>query len=63
MNKAAIFRELFYFIGLAAAIIILLVWAGYIKDRLMLALRRDLTSFLQTLAFTAKRSLPASRER
>ena len=43
MNKAAIFRELFYFIGLAAAIIILLVWAGYIKDRLMLALRRDLT--------------------
>ena len=35
--------ELFYFIGLAAAIIILLVWAGYIKDRLMLALRRDLT--------------------
>ena len=43
VNKAAIFRELFYFIGLAAAIIILLVWAGYIKDRLMLALRRDLT--------------------
>ena len=36
VNKAAIFRELFYFIGLAAAIIILLVWAGYIKDRLML---------------------------
>ena len=33
VNKAAIFRELFYFIGLAAAIIILLVWAGYIKDR------------------------------
>lgn len=43
VNKAAIFRELFYFIGLAAAIIILLVWAGYIKDRLMLTLRRDLT--------------------
>ena len=43
VNKAAIFGELFYFIGLAAAIIILLVWAGYIKDRLMLALRRDLT--------------------
>lgn len=43
VNKAAIFRELFYFIGLAAAIIILLVWAGYIKDRLMLAMRRDLT--------------------
>lgn len=64
VNKAAIFGELFYFIGLAAAIIILLVWAGYIKDRLMLgAAPRPDRSFLQTLAFTAKRAFPASRER
>ena len=43
VNRDAIFRELFYFIGLAAVIIVLLVWAGYVKDRLALALRRDLT--------------------
>ena len=43
VNRDAIFRELFYFIGLAAGIIVLLVWAGYVKDRLALALRRDLT--------------------
>lgn len=43
VNREAIFRELFYFIGLAAVIIVLLVWAGYVKDRLALALRRDLT--------------------
>ena len=40
VNRDAIFRELFYFIGLAAVIIVLLVWAGYVKDRLALALRR-----------------------
>lgn len=36
-------ENFFYFIGLAAVIIVLLVWAGYVKDRLALALRRDLT--------------------
>ena len=40
VNKAAIFGELFYFIGLAAAIIILFVWAGYVNDRLLLAVLR-----------------------
>lgn len=44
VDKDGIFRELLYFIGLAAVIILLLVWAGYLKDRLTLALRRDLTS-------------------
>lgn len=44
VDKDAIFRELFYFIGLAAVIILLLVWAGYLKDRLKLAVRRDLTA-------------------
>ena len=43
VDKDGIFRELFYFIGLAAVIIVLLVWAGYLKDRLKLALRRDIT--------------------
>ena len=44
VDSDGIFRELLYFIGLAAVIILLLVWAGYLKDRLTLALRRDLTS-------------------
>ncbi len=44
VDKDGIFRELFYFIGLAAVIIVLLVWAGYLKDRLKLALRRDITT-------------------
>lgn len=44
VDKDAIFRELFYFIGLAAVIILLLVWAGYLRDRLKLAVRRDLTA-------------------
>lgn len=43
VDQEGIYRELFYFIGLAAAIIVLLVWAGYLKDRLILALRRDVT--------------------
>ena len=43
VNKEAIFRELYYFIVLAAVIIVLLVWAQYVKDRLRIALRRDLT--------------------
>ena len=43
IDQEGIYRELFYFIGLAAAIIVLLVWAGYLKDRLILALRRDVT--------------------
>lgn len=43
VDQESIYRELFYFIGLAAAIIVLLVWAGYLKDRLILALRRDVT--------------------
>ena len=42
VDSDGIFRELLYFIGLAAVIILLLVWAGYLKDRLTLALRRDL---------------------
>ena len=44
VDSDGIFRELVYFIGLAAVIILLLVWAGYLKDRLTLALRRDLTA-------------------
>ena len=43
VDQEGIYQELFYFIGLAAAIIVLLVWAGYLKDRLILALRRDVT--------------------
>ena len=43
VDQEGIYRELFYFIGLAAAIIVLLVWAGYLKDRLILALSRDVT--------------------
>lgn len=43
VDQEGFYRELFYFIGLAAAIIVLLVWAGYLKDRLILALRRDVT--------------------
>ena len=52
VNRDAIFRELFYFIGLAAVIIVLLVWAGYVKDRLALALRRDLTEFSSNAGFS-----------
>ena len=43
VDQEGIYRELLYFIGLAAAIIVLLVWAGYLKDRLILALRREVT--------------------
>lgn len=43
VDRAGILRELFYFMGLAAAIILLLVWADYLKGRLKLALRRGLT--------------------
>ncbi len=43
VNKDAIYRELLFFIGLAAVIITLLVSAGYLKDRLIIALRRDIT--------------------
>ena len=43
VDKNSIYHELFYFIFLAAAIIILLVSAGYLKDRLILILRRDIT--------------------
>lgn len=43
VDQAAIYEELFYFIGLATAIIFLLVTAGYLKKRLILAMRRDLT--------------------
>lgn len=42
-DRAGILRGLFYFMGLAAAIILLLVWADYLKGRLKLALRRGLT--------------------
>lgn len=55
VDQEGIYRELFYFIGLAAAIIILLVWAGYLKDRLILALRRDVTEI-----FFARWLSPAS---
>lgn len=43
VDKEGIFRELYYFIGLAAVIIVLLVWAQYVQDRLRIAMRRDLT--------------------
>ncbi len=43
VDRAEILRELFYFMGLAAAIILLLVWADYLKSRLKLALRRGVT--------------------
>ena len=43
VDKDAIYRELVFFIGLAAVIIALLVSAGYLKDRVIIALRRDIT--------------------
>ena len=56
--------ENFLFHRLAAVIIVLLVWAGYVKDRLALALRRDLTQiFFKRLAISGKRPLSAARER
>lgn len=43
IDKEAIYAELFHFIGLASSIILLLVTADYLKKRLILALRRDIT--------------------
>lgn len=54
VDQEGIYRELFYFIGLAAAIIVLLVWAGYLKDRLILALRRDVTEIFFARWFSSR---------
>lgn len=43
VNVDAIYDALFDFIWLASSIILLLVTAGYLKQRLILALRRDIT--------------------
>ena len=44
VNAEVIYKELMFFIGLASAIIVLLVSASYLKDRLILAVRRDITT-------------------
>ena len=54
VNRDAIFRELFYFIGLAAVIIVLLVWAGYVKDAWRLRCAATLRRFSSNAGYLRK---------